>query len=331
MSSMSKSIRLFLRLCQGRLLAARNPEKVWRVGARLTNMLQGLSRMPSGCTVNHSVVNGIAIEVIENTNAGANLDQTLLFLHGGGFAFGSAANYRAFVARLCKKAGVARAWVPDYTLMGQAPFPAGLNDVIAVWKGLLQERGQDELLLGGDSAGGNLSLALCHVLNREGLKLPARVYLSSPWLDPSMGMDDCRPSVNDAFLGPDLARAQDWLKRIFAAPYTTGHNPQDPLISPLLGDLSRLPPVYVQCAANEVFMIDSLRLVREAQKLGTVCHVDVWLGLFHDFILCSPRMPEGRAAFTSAAAWIGQGKLYRPPEFQSRIRQLSAPVQQPVV
>ncbi|WP_232222759.1 alpha/beta hydrolase fold domain-containing protein [Limnobacter sp. MED105] len=326
MSSMSKSVTLFLRLCQGRLLAARNPEKVWRVGERVTNLLQKLSRMPAGCTVQHRTVNGVPVEIIENHSAHANTSQTLLFLHGGGFAFGSAANYRAFVARLCKKSGIARAWVPDYTLMGKAPFPAGLNDVVEVWKALLQEHGQNELLLAGDSAGGNLSLALCHAMNASELRLPSRVYLSSPWLDPSLGESDLRPEVVDAFLGHNEAKARDWLKRMFATPYASVHDPENPLISPLLGDLSRLPPVYVQCSANEVFMVDSLRLMKQAQALGTECYVDVWSGVFHDFILFSPTMPEGRAAFAAASAWLGHGEVRRPPCFQNRIRQLSSPL-----
>lgn len=323
---MSKSVTLFLRLCQGRLLAARNPEKVWRVGERVTNLLQKASRMPAGIHVQKRIVDGVPVEIIENNSVHANKQQTLLFLHGGGFAFGSAANYRAFVARLCKKSGIARAWVPDYTLMGKAPFPAGLNDVIAVWKALLLEHGQNELLLAGDSAGGNLSLALCHAMNASDLRLPSRVYLSSPWLDPSLSENDIRPEVVDAFLGRNEAQARDWLKRMFATPYANHHNPENPLISPLLGDLSALPPVYVQCSANEVFMIDSLRLVKQAQQLGTVCHVDVWSGVFHDFILFSPTMPEGRAAIAAAAAWLGQGEVRRPPVFQTRIRQLSSPV-----
>lgn len=326
MSSMSKSVTLFLRLCQGRLLAAHNPERVWWVGARITNLLQKLSTMPSGCTVQHRMVNGVPVEIINNTSVHANKSQTLLFLHGGGFAFGSAANYRAFVARLCKKSGIARAWVPDYTLMSTAPFPAGLNDVVAVWKALVCELGQDELLLAGDSAGGNLSLALCHAMNKECCRLPARVYLSSPWLDPSLGENDLHPEVIDAFLGRNESIARDWLKRMFAAPYANVHDPENPLISPLLGDLSSLPPLYVQCSANEVFMVDSLRLVKQAQRLGTVCHVDVWAGVFHDFILFSPTMPEGRAAFAAAAAWLGQGEVRRPPYFQNRIRQLSSPL-----
>lgn len=323
---MSKSVTLFLRLCQGRLLAARNPEKVWRVGARVTNLLQKTSRMPIGVDVQQRIIHGVPVEIIKNNSVHANQQQILLFLHGGGFAFGSAANYRAFVARLCKKSGIARAWVPDYTLMSKAPFPAGLNDVIAVWKTMLLEHGQNELLLGGDSAGGNLSLALCHAMTQQNLRLPSRVYLSSPWLDPSLGESDLRPQVKDAFLGRNEAIARDWLKRMFAAPYANIHNPENPLISPLLGDLSLLPPVFVQCSENEVFMVDSLRLVKKAQQLGTVCHVDVWSGVFHDFILFSPTMPEGRAAFAAAAAWLGQGEVRRPPDFQTRIRQLSSPL-----
>lgn len=326
MITMSKSVTLFLRLCQKRLLAARHPEKVWKVGTHVTNLLQKFSRMPAGCQVQQRLVHGVPTEVIVNLSAHAQRKQTLLFLHGGGFAFGSAANYRAFVARLCKQAGIGQAWVPDYTLMTQAPFPAGLNDVVAVWKAMVREHGQHELLLAGDSAGGNLSLALCHAMNREHSRLPSRVYLSSPWLNPSLCEGDVHPEVKDAFLGPDEAKAKDWLKRMFANPYASHHSPEDPLISPLLGDLSNLPPLYVQCSANEVFMVDSLRLVKQAQQLGTVCHVDVWSGVFHDFILFSPTMPEGKAAFDAAAAWLGQGEVRRPAVFQDRIRQLSSPL-----
>lgn len=324
MSLLSKIITLVLRLSQSRLLRAKSPTAVWRLGAFMTSLLRKLSKPPQGFEFKTIQVGSVPVDLIDNALPGANKNLTLVFLHGGGFAFGSAADYRHFVARLCKSAGIGHAWVPDYTLMDKSPFPAGLNDVVQVWKELLKTRPAEQLVLGGDSAGGNLSLALCHALIEQGLPLPQRVYMSSPWLDPSLSMNDCRPEVVDAFLGADEVRARDWLKRMFADPYTTQFDATHPLISPLLGDLSKLPPVYVQCGANELFMVDSLRLLEQARALGTTCHVDVWLGMFHDFILFAPRLPEGRAAMTAAGSWLGRGEIHRPPAHTHRVRVLNS-------
>ncbi|HEY1057775.1 MAG TPA: alpha/beta hydrolase [Limnobacter sp.] len=324
MSLFAKVITLFLRLCQRRLLQATNPHVVWRVGAFMTRLLHTLSKPPAQCTHHAIQVQHIPVEVIENHRPVANDRLVLLYLHGGGFAFGSARDFRHFVGRLCQRAGIATAWVPDYTLMDQSPFPAGLNDVVAVWKALLEQHAPEDLVLAGDSAGGNLSMALCHALIEQGLPLPSRVFLSSPWLDPSLAMSDTRPEVVDAFLGADEIKARAWLKRMFADPYVGNVDRQQNKVSPLLGSLQSFPPVYVQCGARELFMVDSLQLVQKARSAGHECHVDVWLDMFHDFLLFAPRLPEGRSALKAAASWLGQGTIQRPPEYLHRIRQLSS-------
>ncbi len=324
MSPSAYTVALFLRLFQRRLLRASRPQAVWRVGAVVTSLLGTLSKPPAHCSHRHVQVGHIPVEVIENHLPVSNKRLVLLYLHGGGFAFGSARDFRHFVGRLCQRAGIATAWVPDYTLMNKSPFPAGLDDVIAVWKALLKQHAPQSLVLAGDSAGGNLCMALCHALIEQGLPLPARLFLSSPWLDPSLAMSDVCPQVVDAFLGPDELKARDWLKRMFADPYVGDADRRQAKISPLLGSLHAFPPVYVLCGDKELFMADCLQLLQKARSAGHECHVDVWLGMFHDFILFAPRLPEGRIAMKAAASWLGQGIIQRSPQYQHRICKLSS-------
>lgn len=326
MSLHAQLFKLFLWVCQRFLIQANDPIRVARLGAKVTALMQRINQMAKNSSYSQFNVQHIGVEVIHNHRPDANPQEVLLFLHGGGFSFGTPANYRHFLSRLCQRAHLAKAWVPDYCLVPEKPFPAGLNDVVLVWREMIKHHDPAHIVLGGDSAGGNLSLALCIACKQQGLPLPKRVYLSSPWLDVTLAIDDTRPEVSDAFLGRNEIKARQWIKSMFADPYATTHDRSEPLISPVLGDLSGLPPIYVQVSEDELFMPDSLLLMRRARELSLNCQVDVWKGMFHDFPIFTPRMKEANAAVIAAATWLKDGAPQRPQYYRENIRQLRSPL-----
>jgi epsilon-lactone hydrolase len=326
MSLHAQLFKFFLWICQRFLIQADDPARVARLGTKVTDLMQRINKMAKQSSYSHFKVRHVGVEVIHNHRPDAQAQEILLFLHGGGFSFGSPANYRHFLSRLCQRAQIAKAWVPDYCLVPQKPFPAGVEDVVLVWKEMIQRHDPAHIVLGGDSAGGNLSLALCMACKQQGLPMPKRVYLSSPWLDITLAIDDTRPEVSDAFLGRDELKARQWIKAMFADPYATTHDRTDPLMSPVLGDLQGMPPIYVQVAEDELFMPDSLLLMRRARELSLQCEVDVWKGMFHDFPIFVPRMKEANAAVIAAATWLRDGAVQRPAYYRDNIRQLRSPL-----
>lgn len=326
MSQHARLFKLFLWFCQRFLIQANDPAQVARLGAKVTHLMQRLNRMSKQSGLSHFRVGHVDVEIVHNLRPDARANEVLYFLHGGGFSFGTPANYRHFLSRLCQRAHIAQAWVPDYRLVPEKPFPAGLEDVVQVWKEMIQHHDPANIVLGGDSAGGNLSLALCMACKQQGLPLPKRVYLSSPWLDVTLAIDDTRPEVSDAFLGRDEIKARQWIKSMFADPYATTHDRKNPLISPVLGDLSGLPPIYVQVSEDELFMPDSLLLIRRAREMSLSCEVDVWKEMFHDFPIFAPRMKEANTALLTAASWLKDGVVQRPDYYLEKIRKLRSPV-----
>ena len=194
-------------------------------------------RLPKGASVKPSKVGGVPCEVIsgmEDEN-----QRTILYLHGGGYCTCSARTHRFIVAILCRAAR-ARAIILDYRLAPEHPFPAAVEDCLAAYCHLLGEGYAPERVVPvGISAGGTLVLSTLLAAQELGLPMPAAAVLLSP-------------AVDMLFLGESvlLNRETDWLAperfRAMQEDYLAGHDPGDPLASPLYADLSGLPPLLVQ-------------------------------------------------------------------------------------
>ena len=248
-----------------------------------------------------------AIEPVDNgvirgeriVPAGADRGKALLYHHGGGHAFGSSLSHRHLVSRLASAAGVV-AYNMDYALAPERPFPAGLDDAMANWR-FVQSEGfaPDSIIVGGESAGGNLTLALLAKLLGEHAGQPAGAYLLSPWLDLTQSSEayDLR--------GPhDPMITRDALQ-MMAALYCGDTAPADPLISPLNADLAGLPPLLIQVGADEVLLGDSTRLAHRAALAGIDVTLRVWPEMVHAWPLFHHVLPTaGNAAIAEAGGWI---------------------------
>ena len=201
----------------------------------------------------------------------------ILYCHGGGYFTGSLQYARILTAKLAVNTGM-DVFSFNYRLAPEHPWPAALIDGEAVWDYLMyQGFGSRDILLAGDSAGGNLALTLTLKLKEEGRRLPLGLVLMSPWTDLTLSG---KSHQSKADMDPVLNRP--YLDKAVAY-YAEGQDLQNPLISPLFGDFSGFPPVYIQCGTNEVLLDDSVNLCRKLCGSGVLCRLDRYTGMWHVF------------------------------------------------
>jgi acetyl esterase/lipase len=219
--------------------------------------------------------------------------RAILYLHGGGFVAGSILSHRDLASRIARASG-AEVLLVNYRLAPEHPFPAGLEDSLDAFR-WMREQDHDLKSLGvaGDSAGGNLALALLLSLKLQGLPLPGAAALISPWLDlRCTGASHTRnrekdPMLNAAILGSAA--------RMYADPSRHA----DPLVSPLLGDLSGLCPLLVQAGTLEILQDDTLTLGQKARQAGVDVQTDIRDGMFHVWHYFARYLPQAREAIES--------------------------------
>jgi acetyl esterase/lipase len=222
----------------------------------------------------------------------------LLYLHGGAWMIGSPAMYRAFVSRLAFLTQT-DALVIDYRLAPEHSVPAGLDDCLAAFE-YLQERGiaPGKIVVAGDSAGANLTLALLVALRDRGLPLPAAAVAISPATDLTGGGGSyaSRAKLDPFFGSKELGHVSQ--------AYAVDHPLDAPLISPLLADLHGLPPLLIHVGDHEVLLDDSVRFAEKAQAAGVDVTLKVWPEMFHVFQIFEPLLPEARPANREIAEFI---------------------------
>jgi epsilon-lactone hydrolase len=221
---------------------------------------------------------------------GADAGRVLLFLHGGGFEFGSLRSDGELAARVGRASGM-RVLFPEYRLAPEHHFPGAIDDVLAAWRWLRadQELDASSIALAGDSAGGGLAVALLIAARDAGEALPAAAALMSPTVDlTSSGASMSDRAEQDPISTPALLRQ-------FAADYLAGADPKAPLASPLFASLSGLPPLLVQVGTADLLLSDSERLAAAAREAGVDVTLEVGDGLPHVYPLMLGT-PEAGAA-----------------------------------
>ena len=226
-------------------------------------------------------------------------DQAILHLHGGWFNFGSARAYRHLVAHIAARAGT-RAFIPDYRLAPEHPFPAAGDDALASYRAL-GANGIRRIALTGDSAGGNLALVLASRVSAEAASSNAtlvRVAVLSPVTDLTLSGATyaTRADADPFFTRAQVARLVD--------SYLAGADAQDPLASPLLGRLAGLPPVLIHVGDDEVLLDDSRRYIERAAAAGVDARLDVWMGMPHGFPASIGRLKAAAQSLDAIGAFL---------------------------
>jgi monoterpene epsilon-lactone hydrolase len=223
---------------------------------------------------------------------------TLLYLHGGAWCMHLPQLYSGFVAALSNATGL-RVLMPEYRLAPEHPFPAGMDDCLAAYRALVEGPHGVPVAIAGDSAGGSLTAITLMRARDAGLALPACAVL----LSPSTDLTFSGPSMRyNALADPMFSESSmDLLPDI----YCPGQDRGNPLLSPLFGDWSRLPPLYFLAGSTEMLLDDSVRANDRALQAGTPARIDVWSQMPHVFPVIR-RLPEARVALRAIVAFVEQ-------------------------
>lgn len=231
------------------------------------------------------------------TPEGARPGEAVLHLHGGWFNWGTAEAFQKLVGHIAKSAGVA-AFIPDYRLAPEHPFPAAPVDVQACYQGLIESGCR--VALTGDSAGGNLALGLLASESKKGTAVPVAAVVLSPVTDLTLQAASWETrSVADPFFVRDQAKS-------LVDAYLKGQSAADAVVSPLFSSLNGLPPLRVHVGNDEVLLDDSLRYVERAIKAGVDAQVHVWEGMAHGFLSGAGRMDAATQALEAIGTFLTQ-------------------------
>jgi acetyl esterase/lipase len=207
------------------------------------------------------------------------LDEAILHLHGGWFNLGTAKAYRHLVAHIAARVG-ASAFIPDYRLAPEYPFPAAVDDVLACYRGIV-ERGIRRIAVTGDSAGGNLALVLASRVARDSVSAK-RTLVGAVALSPVTDLTlsgatyETRADADPFFTRTQVAE--------LVRSYLGSADPKNPLASPIYSRLSGLPPVRIHVGDDEVLLDDSRQYIERAVAAGVDARFDVWMGMPHGFV-----------------------------------------------
>ncbi|MFH2010861.1 MAG: alpha/beta hydrolase [bacterium] len=224
-------------------------------------------------------------------------DGVLLYLHGGGYVFGSLRSHEDIITRLALASG-ARTLAVEYRLAPEHPYPAALNDCVAAYRWLLGE-GVDprRLAVAGESAGGALTLGTLMTARDAGAPLPAAGVGISPWADLTMGCQSL--ATNEPYDFADRAFAARC-----AAAYLAGADPRSPLASPLFGDLRGLPPLLLQVGTAELLLDEVTLLAQRAEAAGVDVTLEAWDDMFHIWHFAALVLRQGAAAIEHVGRYV---------------------------
>jgi epsilon-lactone hydrolase len=256
---------------------------------------------PERVTYRETALNGVpGIEVVPE---GCEAEQVLVFMHGGGFALGSPSSHRKLAGHLAKACGTS-AFVPDFRLAPEHPFPAGLQDGVAVVDGLLEQGHRiEDITPVGDSAGGNLAIAIVLELREQSRDLPSQVITMSPWLN----MENTGRTLdsNDA---TDFLITREGLQANIDRYLGGVTSPTHPLANPLHADLTGFPRLYIDAGSVESLFDDAVQLHLLAEKHGVDVTFTVGDGMQHVYPFMAGRDPRADAEIRTIADWYRAGR-----------------------
>ncbi|WP_416397859.1 alpha/beta hydrolase [Allohahella sp. A8] len=224
-------------------------------------------------------------------------NRAVIYLHGGAYCIGNARSYRGLTSRLARDSG-AEVFVPDYRLAPEFVFPAAQDDVIKLYRWLMDQGYRaDAITFAGDSAGAGLALSSCQRLIREGLPLPSGLILLSPWVDLSL--------QNAKYLddSTDVLLSWGWIGRC-ARFYRGKRSATNPDISPLFGKFEGLPPVCIQAGTDEILLPEIEDLVERMRAAKQEVSFRVFENMWHVFQMHAGLLDEADVAVAELVSFL---------------------------
>jgi monoterpene epsilon-lactone hydrolase len=259
---------------------------------------EAMSQIPIAGDVRRTDIAFDYVGAIEVSVDGADSDNVILYFHGGVYVIGSAGASVPLVADLARRTG-AKVITVDYRLAPEHPYPAAVDDARTAYQGLLSH-GVDpsNIAISGESAGGGLAVALLLATRDTDTPMPSSAYLMSPYADLTLSGNTIihKQHVDPLFTEEVLRRR--------VGDYVAGGNPSDPLISPVFGDLSGLPPMLIQVGSHEILLSDAIRLAGRAAEADVAIALEVTPGVPHVFQAYAAVLDEAEAALNRAAAFL---------------------------
>lgn len=256
---------------------------------------EGYKRLPQD--VKHERVDADGIPCEWTINPNVSEDGIIFYLFGGGYIMGNLESRRR-LPLLIGRATKMRCFDVQYRLAPEYPFPACIEDVITAYKWLLSTGvNPSEIIIGGDSAGGGLSVSTLLKIKKLSLPMPAGAILLSPWVDLACrGKSIKHNEKYEPELGNNL--------RAMASVYLYGQKKKNPLASPIYADLKGLPPLLIQAGSIEVLLDDSIKLAENAKTAGIDATLEIWEGMTHVFQSYADELEDAKKAIESIKNFI---------------------------
>ena len=213
-------------------------------------------------------------------------EKKILFFHGGGFFIGNFKIYRNYVSFLAEVISREIIFV-EYNLGPESKYPSQLEQAKKAYSFILEKCNASHIILAGDSAGGNLALALLLALKKDKSKKPKGIFCISPWVNPTALLAEYPDSFceSDVLIGPFIKRAKETGSGPLSYVYCNESDQRNALISPLFGDFRDSPPIMIQYAENEMLSIQIEQFLKRLKKQKVRVQTIVWKDLWHDFQL----------------------------------------------
>jgi monoterpene epsilon-lactone hydrolase len=250
-------------------------------------------RLPDGIRHEPVSADGVACEWIIPRDPSSN--RVLIYIHGGGFVFGQTPLHMKMGAYLSNKMG-ARVLMVDYRLSPKYPFPAALDDCVAVYRwAVKQDVPEKSIVIAGDSAGGNLTITTLMKLRDDGDRLPAAAACLSPVVNLVPNSNDLE-GMEDPVLPP---KAVEYYNKS----YVGANDPSNPLISPLLGNLRNLPPLLIHVGEQEILRDNAISFAGKAKEAGVYSRYEVYARMWHVWQLFE-ELPEAARSLNGIAEFL---------------------------
>ena len=227
-------------------------------------------------------------------------DKVILQLHGGGYTGAVRNAYYVFAGLYNEVSHGCSVLTPDYRVAPENPYPAALEDAVASYQWLM-DKGYfgEQIILGGDSAGGGLAMALCMYLKDHHMPMPCGIVAMSPWTDLTASGESYETNYEK---DPLFGNTKESL--IYVNDYAGDHDKMDAYISPLFGNFKEFPPMLIQVGSIEMLLSDSVSVAAKARQQGVKVRLSVYEGMFHVFQMAYLNIPESKRAWAEVGKFI---------------------------